>query len=68
MEIMSENSKYALHEHMQQITTPLQVIWGKQDQVCVSIIQELYIENTHMHIVQSSVHTQCYFSIIEMLM
>ncbi|CAM4680345.1 unnamed protein product [Leuciscus chuanchicus] len=33
MEIMSENSKYALHEHMQQITTPLQVIWGKQDQV-----------------------------------
>jgi len=37
MEIMSENSKYALHEHMQQITTPLQVIWGKQDQVCVSM-------------------------------
>ncbi|RXN02688.1 BTB POZ domain-containing KCTD6 [Labeo rohita] len=33
MEIMSENSKYALHEHIQQITTPLQVIWGKQDQV-----------------------------------
>lgn len=37
MEIMSENSKYALHEHIQQITTPLQVIWGKQDQVCVNM-------------------------------
>ncbi len=37
MEIMSENSKYALHEHIQQITTPLQVIWGKQDQVGVSL-------------------------------
>ncbi|XP_051962286.1 monoacylglycerol lipase ABHD6-like isoform X3 [Xyrauchen texanus] len=33
MEIMSEHSKYALHEHIQQITTPLQIIWGKQDQV-----------------------------------
>lgn len=33
MEIMSENSKYALHEHLQEIITPLQVIWGKQDQV-----------------------------------
>ncbi|XP_057175107.1 monoacylglycerol lipase ABHD6b [Triplophysa rosa] len=33
MEIMGENSKYALHDHMQQITTPLQIIWGKQDQV-----------------------------------
>lgn len=33
MEIMGENSKYALHDHIQQITTPLQIIWGKQDQV-----------------------------------
>ncbi|KAL6482815.1 hypothetical protein MHYP_G00076870 [Metynnis hypsauchen] len=33
MEIMRENSKYALHEHMHLITMPLQVIWGKQDQV-----------------------------------
>lgn len=35
MEIMKEKSKYALHEHMHLITTPLQVIWGKQDQVGV---------------------------------
>lgn len=35
MEIMGESSKYALHEHMHLITTPLQIIWGKQDQVCV---------------------------------
>lgn len=53
MEIMSENSKYALHEHMQQITTPLQVIWGKQDQVCVSM---------HTETIHRKVHTQCYFS------
>ncbi|XP_062871809.1 monoacylglycerol lipase ABHD6b [Trichomycterus rosablanca] len=33
MEIMKEESKYALHDHMHLITTPLQVIWGKQDQV-----------------------------------
>lgn len=32
---MKENSKYALHEHMHLITTPVQVIWGKQDQVSV---------------------------------
>ncbi|KAI5612351.1 monoacylglycerol lipase ABHD6, partial [Silurus asotus] len=33
MEIMKEKSKYALNEHMHLITTPLQIIWGKQDQV-----------------------------------
>uniref|UniRef100_A0A9J8CH41 Uncharacterized protein n=1 Tax=Cyprinus carpio carpio TaxID=630221 RepID=A0A9J8CH41_CYPCA len=38
MGIMSENSKYALHEHIQQITTPLQVIRGKQDQVGISLM------------------------------
>ncbi|XP_027026464.1 monoacylglycerol lipase ABHD6b [Tachysurus fulvidraco] len=32
-EIMKEKNKYALHEHMHLITTPVQVIWGKQDQV-----------------------------------
>uniref|UniRef100_A0A4W5Q5R7 Abhydrolase domain containing 6, acylglycerol lipase b n=1 Tax=Hucho hucho TaxID=62062 RepID=A0A4W5Q5R7_9TELE len=33
MEILGENSRYALQEHLQLITAPLQVIWGKQDQV-----------------------------------
>ncbi|KAK3519066.1 hypothetical protein QTP70_016352 [Hemibagrus guttatus] len=32
-EIMKEKSKYSLHEHMHLITTAVQVIWGKQDQV-----------------------------------
>lgn len=36
-EIMKEKSKYALHEHMHLITTPVQVIWGKQDQVGMHI-------------------------------
>ncbi|XP_028849906.1 monoacylglycerol lipase ABHD6-like [Denticeps clupeoides] len=33
MKIWGESSRFALHEHMHQITSPLQVIWGKQDQV-----------------------------------
>lgn len=33
MEIVSENSRYALQEHLHLINAPLQVIWGKQDQV-----------------------------------
>lgn len=32
MEIVGQ-SKYALHQHLHLITAPLQVIWGKQDQV-----------------------------------
>uniref|UniRef100_A0A672HX53 Abhydrolase domain containing 6b n=1 Tax=Salarias fasciatus TaxID=181472 RepID=A0A672HX53_SALFA len=33
LEIIGEKSRYALQEHLQQIKAPLQVIWGKQDQV-----------------------------------
>lgn len=33
MEIFNEKSRYALQEHLDLITAPLQVIWGKQDQV-----------------------------------
>lgn len=33
MEIVGEKSRYALQEHLHLITTPLQVMWGKQDQV-----------------------------------
>ncbi|XP_017161110.1 monoacylglycerol lipase ABHD6b isoform X3 [Poecilia reticulata] len=33
MEIIGEKSRYALQEHLHLITSPLQVIWGKQDQV-----------------------------------
>lgn len=33
MEIFNENSRYALQEHLHLITAPVQVIWGKQDQV-----------------------------------
>lgn len=50
MAIMGENSKYALHEHIQHITTPLQIIWGKQDQVCVENIIMTVNKNTHTHI------------------
>ncbi|XP_068604886.1 monoacylglycerol lipase ABHD6b [Brachionichthys hirsutus] len=32
-ELVSEKSRYALQEHLRHITAPLQVIWGKQDQV-----------------------------------
>uniref|UniRef100_A0A8C2HEK3 Uncharacterized protein n=1 Tax=Cyprinus carpio TaxID=7962 RepID=A0A8C2HEK3_CYPCA len=51
MGIMSENSKYALHEHIQQITTPLQVIWGKQDQVGTGPSQKItwFITQNHNH-------------------
>ncbi|XP_035239271.1 monoacylglycerol lipase ABHD6b [Anguilla anguilla] len=33
MKIVGEDSRHCLHDHMHQITAPLQVIWGKQDQV-----------------------------------
>ncbi|KAM3617593.1 uncharacterized protein V6R79_008585 [Siganus canaliculatus] len=33
MEILGEESRYALQDHLHLITAPLQVIWGKQDQV-----------------------------------
>ena len=33
MEIVGENSRYALQEHLHLITAPLQVIWGTRDQV-----------------------------------
>lgn len=38
MEIFNENSRYALQEHLHLITAPLQVIWGKQDQVVSLLI------------------------------
>lgn len=46
MEIVGEPSRYALQEHLHLITAPLQVIWGKKDQVKydVPIIQCDYIE------------------------
>lgn len=33
LEIASERSRYSLHENMDKIKVPTQVIWGKQDQV-----------------------------------
>ena len=32
-EICGETSRYSLQENMHRITAPLQVIWGKEDQV-----------------------------------
>lgn len=37
MEIIGEKSRYALQEHLHLITAPLQVIWGKQDQVTFDV-------------------------------
>lgn len=37
MEIVGEKSRYALQEHLHLITVPLQVIWGKQDQVMYNV-------------------------------
>lgn len=36
MEIVGEKSRHTLQEHMHLITSPLQVIWGKEDQVSIS--------------------------------
>ncbi|XP_028853506.1 monoacylglycerol lipase abhd6-A isoform X2 [Denticeps clupeoides] len=33
LEIVGENSRHSLHDNMHLISAPLQVIWGKQDQV-----------------------------------
>lgn len=34
LEIVSEKSRYSLHQNMDKIKVPTQIIWGKQDQVC----------------------------------
>lgn len=34
LEIVDEKSRHSLHENMNKIKAPTQVIWGKQDQVC----------------------------------
>ncbi|KAA8590923.1 hypothetical protein FQN60_001866 [Etheostoma spectabile] len=39
MEIVGETSRYALQEHLHLITAPLQVIWGKKDQVTVDLLE-----------------------------
>uniref|UniRef100_A0A9J7YRS9 Uncharacterized protein n=1 Tax=Cyprinus carpio carpio TaxID=630221 RepID=A0A9J7YRS9_CYPCA len=67
MGIMSENSKYALHEHIQQITTPLQVIRGKQDQVGIKVIRHsrwtflTYFEGTVNNYVSENLINTCLF-------
>ncbi|XP_015224520.1 PREDICTED: monoacylglycerol lipase abhd6-A-like [Cyprinodon variegatus] len=33
MEIVGEKSRHSLQEHLHLITAPLQVVWGKHDQV-----------------------------------
>jgi len=33
LEIVSEKSRYSLHQNMDKIKVPTQIIWGKQDQV-----------------------------------
>uniref|UniRef100_A0A8C5QR68 acylglycerol lipase n=1 Tax=Leptobrachium leishanense TaxID=445787 RepID=A0A8C5QR68_9ANUR len=33
LDIVSENSRHSLHDHMDKIKVPTQIIWGKQDQV-----------------------------------
>lgn len=41
MELISKRSRYALQEHLHLISAPLQIIWGKQDQVwckCVAYL------------------------------
>lgn len=37
MEIVGETSRYALQEHLHLIAAPLQVIWGKKDQVTYDV-------------------------------
>lgn len=37
MEIIGEKSRFALQDHLHLITAPLQVIWGKQDQVTAAV-------------------------------
>ncbi|XP_052597461.1 monoacylglycerol lipase ABHD6-like isoform X2 [Peromyscus californicus insignis] len=32
LEIVSEKSRYSLHQNMDKIKVPTQIIWGKQDQ------------------------------------
>nr|KAF6310003.1 abhydrolase domain containing 6, acylglycerol lipase [Myotis myotis] len=33
LEIINEKSRYSLHQNMDKIKAPTQIIWGKQDQV-----------------------------------
>lgn len=50
MEIVEEKSRYALQEHLHLITAPLQVIWGKHDQVVPLInLRSLHTELQKRH-------------------
>lgn len=40
MELVGEQSRHCLHDNMHLISTPLQVIWGKQDQVGLDLRSE----------------------------
>lgn len=43
LEIVSEKSRYSLHQNMDKIKVPTQIIWGKQDQVCSECVPGAYV-------------------------
>ncbi|NXA56535.1 ABHD6 lipase, partial [Nothocercus julius] len=60
LEIVDEKSRHSLHENMNRIKAPMQVIWGKQDQVLdvsgADILAKA-IPNCHVHILENCGHT-----------
>ncbi|XP_065096870.1 monoacylglycerol lipase ABHD6 [Paramisgurnus dabryanus] len=60
MELVGEKSRHALHENMHLISAPLQVIWGKQDQVLdmsgASVLAEA-VPGCQVHLLDNCGHT-----------
>ncbi|XP_077060281.1 monoacylglycerol lipase ABHD6 [Siphateles boraxobius] len=60
MELVGEKSRHSLHENMHLISTPLQVIWGKNDQVLdvsgASVLAEA-VPGSQVHLLDNCGHS-----------
>ncbi|XP_056111317.1 monoacylglycerol lipase ABHD6 [Rhinichthys klamathensis goyatoka] len=60
MELVGEKSRHSLHENMHLISTPLQVIWGKNDQVLdvsgASVLAEA-VSGSQVHLLDNCGHS-----------
>ncbi|XP_061893472.1 monoacylglycerol lipase abhd6-B-like [Entelurus aequoreus] len=60
MELVGEKSRHSLHENLHLITSPLQVLWGKQDQVLdvsgASVLQAA-VPNSQVVLLDNCGHT-----------
>ncbi|XP_011492889.1 monoacylglycerol lipase ABHD6 isoform X2 [Oryzias latipes] len=60
LEIVGEESRHSLQDHLHLITVPLQVIWGRQDQVvdvCGAAVIQAALPHTQVDVVDNCGHS-----------